>query len=471
MTTGSEPTPVDLFALAAEQGCECIDLRFTDMLGRWLRVSLWAAAVKQVREPFFVAASSVAGWGRLPGSDLIVVPDPGSAFRDPFATRPTLVVGGDLHDPASRRPWRLDSRSTLRRALDAVAAAGMADEVRLGVELEFYLFDDVRFHMSPTHCFFAVGEDDSLDNTRRRRRGGNPGHRVLYPAQHLAGSPLDRDEAWRLELVALADRIGLAPQKHQHEAGPAQQELGLAHGRALEAVDRLQAAKWLVHNAARSAGRTATFMPKPMPYQPGSGLHLNLSLWSEGLPLLAGSEADRMCRRFLGGVFAHARALNALTNPSTNSYRRLAALYGASAPLAYGPANRAAAVRLPGAVTPGAQRLELRFPDAACNPYLALAAILMAGLDGMRRKLDAGPPLLGDPREGIDDDLRRRPAVGFALDLAEAVAALDADQAFLLADGVFDPALVDTLLVELNRQHRVNRSLPHPNEYYLYFSV
>ncbi|MBL8699024.1 MAG: glutamine synthetase beta-grasp domain-containing protein [Alphaproteobacteria bacterium] len=462
----------DLAALAAAKGCEVVDLRFTDLLGRWLHVALWAKGLRGGGDAIYVAASSIAGWGRLEASDLLVRPDLATAFRDPFASRATLVVIGELCEPTNGLPWRLDSRSTARRAFAALRESGVADDVRLGVELEFYLFDDVRFHMSPTQCFFAVRERDSLENTRRRQRRGNPGHRVAYPALHLCGAPLDQDEAWRTELVAMAETIGLAPTRHQHEAGPGQQELGLHHDTLLRAMDKVQIAKWLVHGAARAAGRTATFMPKPLPYQPGSGLHLNLSLWRDGRPLFAGPDADRLRRRVLGGVFAHARALNALTNPSTNGYRRLAALYGGTAALAYGPGNRAVPVRLPSSAMPSAQRLELRFPDATANPYLAAAAILMAGLDGIRRDFDAGPPATGNPRgaEG-GDELRRGASSGFALDLREAVAALDADRAFLCADGVVDPLLIDTLLAELDRQHRVNRSLPHPNEYYLYFSA
>lgn len=471
MTACSSTSP-DLASLAAAQGCEFVDLRFTDMLGRWLHVSLWARGLPAGGEAIFVAASSIAGWGRLERSDMLVRPDPRTAFCDPFAARPTLVVIGELCDPATGQPWRLDPRDTARRALAALRAAGFADDVQLGIELEFYLFDDVRFHMSPTECFFTVRERDSLENSRRHRRGGNPGHRIAYPAHHLASAPLDQDEAWRQDLVALADRVGLAPLKHQHEAGPSQQELGLRHASLLQAADKVQVAKWLVHNAARVAGRTATFMPKPLPYQPGSGLHLNLSLWRHGRPLLAGSDGDWLRRHFIGGVFAHAAALTALTNPGTNSFRRLAALYAENPRLAYGPANRAVPVRLPSAASPDAERLEFRFPDATANPYLAAAAIVMAGLDGLRCGIDAGPPLVDHPRAlGEDRGPGMRAASGFAADLAEATIALAGDRDFLCADGVFDPLLIDTLLAELQRQHRISRSLPHPNEYYLYFSA
>ena len=213
-------------------------------------------------------------------------------------------------------------------------------------------------------------------------------------------------------------------------------------------------------------------MPKPLAYQPGSGLHLNLSLQRSGLPVFAGDDGARLARHFIAGIFAHAPALNAITNPGTNSFKRLASLFSPNVALAYGAANRAAAIRVPSALGADALRLELRFPDAAANPYLAIAAVLMAGLDGMARRLDPGPPVETDPRQAVESwDLRRRAAPGFAFDLGEAVIALDRDRNFLTESGVFADALVETLILELTRQIRINRALPHPNEYYLYFST
>jgi len=465
--------PLDLAGRAAAAGCDLVDLRFTDMLGRFLGVTAWARGLDAGALALPAASSSVAGWSSLENSDFLLRADPAIGFRDPFAQRPTLLMLGEALDAGSGAVSAMDARATLRRALAALVARGIADELRVGAELEFYLFDDVRFRMAPTECFFRVDEGDALDNAGRARRGGNPGHRIGYPSQHMAGPPLDSAADWRGGLLALAETIGLEPLRHQHEAGPSQQEIVLRHAPALVAADRIQIGKYLTLNAAAAVGKTATFMPKPLPYQPGSGLHLNLSFWRDGAPLLAGPDGLALARHVVGGLFAHARALNAFTNPGTNGYKRLAQLYHPNLDLVWGPGNRAAAIRVPIAERQEAARLELRFPDAAANPYLALAAIVMAAIDGVRRRLDPGPPSPRDPRRAAEAawDIRRRATTGFAGDLGEAAAALAADDAFLREDDVFAPALLAAFGQELNRQVRVNRALPHPNEYYMYFSV
>lgn len=472
MTTTDPDRGDDLAALAAGEGCVLLDLRFTDLLGRWLGTTLSAARLAPAARGAFVASSSVPGWMGLADSDLLLCADPATRLRDPFAVPSTLIAIASACDAATLAPSPLDARATLARAEARLRDSGIADELRVGSELEFHLFDDVRFRMSPTECFFRVDERDALDNTGRARAEGNPGHRVAFASQHLAGAPIDDAVAWRGQLLLLAERCGLEPLKHLHEAGPSQHELVLRHAPALAAADRIQVAKFLVLNAAARAGRSATFMPKPLAYAPGSGLHLNLSLWRGGKPVFAGAEGEVLARRFVAGIFAHARALNAIANPGTNSFKRLAALYHPNVPLAWGVANRAAAIRVPRALDGTSLRLEMRFPDAASNPYLALAALLLAGLDGIARGLDPGPAAESDPRRGVEGwDVRQRPQPGFALDLAEAIVALDADRGFLRAGGVFSDGLLDALLAELNRQLRVNRALPHPNEYYLYYSV
>jgi glutamine synthetase len=469
-----DPSRIDLAAAIDAARPDIIDLRFTDLLGRWLRTTLWARAFDAraaVAEGVPIASSNVIGWGRMERSELRLRPDPlAEPVLDPFAQRRSLMVHCHACDPREAIPSPLDARATLARALQALAAASDIDVVRVGVELEFFVFDDVRFRMSPTECFFSVREQDALENSFRESEDGNSGHRVGYPVFHLAPPPLDRDDDWRAELLAELERVGIAPLKHQHEAGPSQHEVSLQHLPMAQAGDAVQLAKYVVQNAARRAGRTATFMPKPLAYAPGSGMHLNLSLWRGDVPLFAG-DAPETLRQFLGGVFAHARALTALTNPGTNSFKRLAQLHDETKPLAYGYDDRRLAVRLPIAAKAEAARVELRFPDACANPYLALAAIVMAGLDGLRRGLDAGPPIGEASRRGEGFDVRRRAASSFARDLTEAVIALDTDRDFLRADSVFTDALIEAQILELNRQIRVNRALPHPNEYYMYFSA
>lgn len=457
----------ELAALAAAQGCEALDLRFTDVLGRWLGVSLRAAQLRAEDGPVRVSASTIAGWRRAGIADLALVPVPGTAFRAARSPVPTLAAIAQVHEPGAPAgsPSRLDPRATLARALDLLAARGVADELRVGVELEFHLFEKVRYQIAATVCGFSVSAWDA------GRGGAHVGHGVVDAGRHLALPPADVAASWRAELAASAERLGLEPLKHQHEAGAGQHELVLRHAPALLAADRIQIAKALVLAAAARDGRTATFMPLPLVQGPGSGLHLNLSFWRAGAPLLAAPGGEDLARGFVAGVFAHARALNALTNPATNSFKRLARLYAPSVPLAWGIAGRGAAVRLPRAALPAAARLEFRFPDAAANPYLALAGLTMAGLDGIARGLDPGPMASQTRTAPAGWDMRRRATPGFALNLAEAVAALDADRDFLLAGAVFDAALCDALAAELAEGVRRDCALPHPHEYQAYLGV
>ena len=463
--TQSVASLAELAALAQAQGCGALDLRFTDVAGRWLGVSLRAGQLRAADGPVRVAAGTLPGWRRAGMGDLALVPVAGSAFLDPLAPVPTLAAIAEIHVPGEASVSGLDPRATLARALGALARRGVADEMRVGAELEFHLFEQVSYRLAATECGFSVTAWDA------GTAGVHAGHAVLDPARHLALSPIDAAASWRAALAAAAEDAGLEPLRHQHEAGHAQHELVLRHVPALVAADRIQRAKSLVLAMAARAGKTATFMPLPLAAGPGSGLHLNISFWRDGAPLLAAAAGEDLARGFVGGVFAHAKALNALVNPSTNGFRRLARLYPPDARLVWGIANRGAAVRLPSAAAPGSARLELRFPDAAANPYLALAGLAMAGLDGIDRGLDPGPLAGQDPRRGAGWDMRRRASPGFALNLAEAVAALDADRGFLLAEGVFDPALCEALAAELGDSVRREAMLPHPYEYQAYLGV
>jgi glutamine synthetase len=457
--TDATVSAADLAALARDEGCEALDVRFTDVLGRWLGVSCRAAHRRREDGTLRVAASNVAGW-RLAGTDdLVLVPVAGTAYRDAGAARPTLAAIAQIHEAGSAAPSALDARATLGRALAALARRGVAQEMHVGAELEFHLFDAVSFHVGSTACGFAVSAWDAGDG------GVHRGHGVRHPGLHLAPPPVDAAAVWRAEVMAAAGRCGFEPLRDQHEAGCAQHEIALRHAPALIAADRIQGVKALVLAMAARAGKVATFMPLALGHGPGSGLHLNLSFWRAGVPLLATAEGEALARGFVGGIFAHAPTLNALVNPTTNSFKRLARLYAPSARLVWGIANRGAAVRLPYAETPAAMRLELRFPDAASNPYLALAAVVMAGLDGIARGLDPGPLVAEDPRRRTPWHMRRRAAPGFALTLAEAVAALDADRGFLTAEGVFDPALCDALADELAESVRRDYATPSPQDY------
>ena len=466
-----------LRALISEHQAEVVEFRFTDLLGRWLHVTHWAATLAKtgIGSGISIASGNLPGWGVMHDSELLLRPDTSTAFIDPFSEKKTIVVICDLIEPVSGRQSPIDPRGTLQRAMTWLPSLGVADEVHVGPEFEFYLFDDVRFHMSANEAFFSIRETDGLQNSREEMEGGNPGHRISYSAFHFSTPPSDTYAALRTEMLALIEQVGLTPLHHQHEAGPSQQEIGIRHLPLQRAGDASQIIKYVIHNAARRGGKTATFMPKPLNYVPGSAFHLNLSLSLAGRSVFGGDKyagLSETCLYFIGGVIAHAQALNAILNASVNSYKRLNLIYNYGTPLTYSARNRTAPIRIPASSGPDSARIELRFPDPTCNPYLGMAAVLMAGMDGIQRRLDPGAPATDNLLRDQDGfDVRKRAERTFARDLTEAIISLDKDRAFLKEGGVFEDQQIEALIAALNQQVRVNRGLPHPNEYYVYFSV
>lgn len=475
LTRKAELVEPSLAELIDEFQPEIVDFRFTDMLGRWLHVAYWAKTLKASKEPnITVASSSVVGWGALHDSEMRLRPDLSKVLLDPYSERRTLIVFCEATDPATGETFSRDARATLKRAESYMQATGHADTAFVGPEVEFHLFDSVQFHMSSTECFFRVREPDGLQNSREELDGGNSGHRVMYSSHHYSVPPIDRNFDLRGSMLAGLEAVGLEPLHHQHEAGPSQQELGIAHRAALEAADNVQLLKYVVQSVANKYGKTATFMPKPLAYTPGSGMHLNISLWKAGQPLFSGDQYAGLSEaglHFIGGILHHVKALNCLLNPGLNSYHRLSKIYHHANPIGYSRANRTSAIRIPQTQSSSARRIEVRFPDPLANPYYAIAAVIMAGLDGIERKLNPGPPLEGNLARNSDGfDVRRRPDRSLAWDLREAIIALDADRDFLKVGGVFNDSQIDSVISEMNRQISVNRGLPHPNEYYIYFS-
>ena len=466
-----------LRALISEHQAEVVEFRFTDLLGRWLHVTHWAATIAKygIGSGISIASGNLPGWGAMHDSELMLRPDLSTAFCDLFADRKTIVIICDLIEPVSGLQSPIDPRGTLQRAIDWLPTTGVADDVQVGPEFEFYLFDDVRFHMSANEAFFCIREQDGLQNSRADMDGGNPGHRISYSAFHLATPPSDTFTALRTEMLGLIEQVGLTPLHHQHEAGPGQQEIGIRHLPLRRAADASQIVKYIIQNAARRGGKTATFMPKPLNYVPGSAFHLNLSLSFAGRSIFGGDKyagLSEICLFFIGGVLAHAQALNAILNSSVNSYKRLNMIYNYGTSLSYSARNRTAPIRIPSASGPDAARIELRFPDPTCNPYLGIAAVLMAGLDGIQRRLDPGAPAEDNLLRGQDGfDVRKRAERTFARDLTEAIISLDGDREFLKQGGVFNDRQIEAVIAALNQQVRVNRGLPHPNEYYIYFST
>jgi glutamine synthetase len=466
-----------LRALISEHQAEVVEFRFTDLLGRWLHVTHWAATLARsgIGSGISIASGNLPGWGVMHDSELLLRPDTSTAFIDPFSEKKTMVIICDLIEPVSGRQSPIDPRGTLQRAMAWLPSLGVADEVQVGPEFEFYLFDDVRFHMSANEAFFCIREGDGLQSARDVVEGGNQGHRISFPYSHFATPPSDRYAALRTEMLGLIEQVGFTPLHHQHEAGPSQQEISIRHLSIQKAADASQIIKYVIQNAALRGGKTATFMPKPLNYVPGSALHLNLSLSLAGFSVFDGDKyagLSETCLYFIGGVIAHARALNAFLNASVNSYARLNTIYDYGTSLTYSARNRTAPIRIPTASGLSSARIELRFPDPTCNPYIGMAAVLMAGIDGIQRRLDPGEPATDNLLQEYNRfDVRKRADRTFARDLTEAIIALDADREFLKNGQVFCDQQIERFIEALNRQVMHNRGLPHPNEYFWYFST
>ncbi len=408
-------TPEALIERIAREGYRLVEFRFTDLSGRMRHTAVDAASVDAtiLTHGLFIDGSSVPGWREITEADLLLRPDLATAFADPFAAQPTLVLLCDGAEPATGMGYERDPRSVARRAVQYLADLGLAEAVLVGVELSAFLFDDVRVELGPMRAGFALQGSESRPAAAQSFAGGNPGHRPLSENAYLALPPADHLRDLRAEVTSILKGLGFGRVQHRHGRGLGQCEFTLPPRPLLEAADGVQLLKYVLQQVAASYGKSATFMPKPLADEPGSGLFINISLHKDQKPLFAGqayADLSPLCLAFIAGVLAHARALNAFTNPTTNSYRRLRA--GAEEPvlLAYAAFNRSAAIRIPFAATPQSKRIEIRFGDPASNPYLAFAALLMAGLDGIERRLEPGDAMdrnLYDLRAEEVDELPR----------------------------------------------------------------
>ncbi|MAB10168.1 MAG: type I glutamate--ammonia ligase, partial [Hyphomonas sp.] len=385
----------NLMKIMKDEDVQYVDLRFTDPRGKMQHVSFHK---DMVDADFFVDGqmfdgSSVAGWKSINESDMLLKPDTSSAIIDPFFQQTTLAVMCDILDPITGQAYNRDPRMTAKKAEAYVKQSGVGDTVFFGPEAEFFVFDDVRWSVEPHSTGYSFDSTELPVNTAKEYPMGNMGHRPGPKGGYFPVPPIDSEQDMRSEMLSVMADIGLDPEKHHHEVAPAQHELGLKFSTLTVMADRLQLYKYVVQNVAHSYGKTATFMPKPMYKDNGSGMHVHQSIWNGGKPLFAGDQyagLSETCLYYIGGIIKHARALNALTNPSTNSYKRLVPGYEAPVMLAYSARNRSASIRIPFGDNPKAKRIETRFPDPMANPYLAFAALLMAGLDGIENKIHPG---------------------------------------------------------------------------------
>ncbi|MFN3607452.1 MAG: type I glutamate--ammonia ligase [Hyphomonas sp.] len=462
----------DLLKLMKDQDVQYVDLRFTDTRGKLQHVSFHKDMVDKsfFEDGQMFDGSSIAGWKAINESDMLLKPDTKGAFIDPFFQQTTLVVFCDILDPISGQAYSRDPRTTAKKAEAYLAASGIGDTAFFGPEAEFFIFDDVRWSTDPHSTGYSFDSTELPTNSGREYPMGNLGHRPGPKGGYFPVPPIDSEQDMRGEMLSIMGDIGLEPEKHHHEVAPAQHELGLKFSTLTVMADRMQLYKYVIHQVAASYGKTATFMPKPMFKDNGSGMHVHQSIWKGGKPLFAGdkyADLSEMCLYYIGGIIKHAKALNAITNPSTNSYKRLVPGYEAPVMLAYSARNRSASIRIPYGSNPKAKRIETRFPDPMANPYLAFAALLMAGLDGIENKIHPGDAMDKDLYDLPPAEAKQIPQVCGSL--REALAALDADRAFLKKGGVFDDDQIDAY-IELKMEENMRYELhPHPVEFDMYY--
>ncbi len=451
-----------------------VDLRFTDPRGKMQHLTM---DISQIDEDAFADGimfdgSSIAGWKAINESDMTLMMDPTSAHEDPFFAQATMAIFCDILDPLSGEGYNRDPRMTAKKAEAYVKSSGIGDEVVFGPEAEFFMFDDVRFSADPYATGFVLDSSELPTNTATEYETGNMGHRPRTKGGYFPVPPVDSCQDIRSEMISVMAGMGVSVEKQHHEVGAAQHELGIRFQTLTKIADHQQIYKYVVHNVAHAYGKTATFMPKPVFGDNGTGMHCHQSIWKDGKPLFAGNkyaDLSQDCLYYIGGILKHAKALNAFTNPSTNSYKRLVPGYEAPVLLAYSARNRSASCRIPFSTSPKGKRVEVRFPDPAANPYLCFSALLMAGLDGIRNKIDPGDPMDKDLYDLPPAELKEIPTVCGSL--REAIDCLNADRDFLKEGGVMDDDQIDAYIELKAEENERYEMTPHPVEFDMYYSV
>jgi len=466
----------DVLKLAKEKDLKIVDIKFMDFVGTWQHFSVPVSQLDEgiFEDGFGFDGSSIRGWKAINESDMIVIPDPATATVDPFMTPVTLSLIGNIYDPLTKESYSRCPRSIAQKAEAYLKSTGLADVAYFGPEAEFFIFDDVRYEQNSNSGFFKVDSVEGTWNTGRDE-GPNLGYKPRHKEGYFPLPPADKFHDLRSEMVMVMEAMGLDVEAHHHEvATGGQAEIDLKFGPLVNTADRMMWYKYIVKNVAYKNGKTVTFMPKPLYGDNGSGMHTHMSLWKDGNPLFAGSGyagLSDMALYFTGGILKHAKALIALTNPTTNSFKRLVPGYEAPVNLAYSQRNRSAACRIPVySNSPKAKRIEFRCPDPTCNPYLAFSAMMMAGLDGIQNKIHPGEPLDKDIYDLSPEELAEVPSTPASL--AGALDALEKDHEFLLKGDVFTADVVETW-IEYKRENEVDplRLRPHPYEFMLYYDI
>jgi len=464
----------EVLDLIEEKEVKYVDFRFTDPRGKWHHLAHHVRTVDEdlLTDGIMFDGSSIAGWKAINESDMTLLPDLSTAVLDPFAAQTQLIVVCDIAEPGTGQAYGRDPRSTAKKAEAYLAASGIGDTAFFGPEAEFFVFDDVRYKTGMHGAAYELDSEEGPYNSFRTYPDGNTGHRPGVKGGYFPVAPVDSAGDLRAEMLSVMLDMGLHVEKHHHEVAPSQHELGATFETLVKAADFMQIYKYVVHNVAHQYGKTATFMPKPIKGDNGSGMHVHQSIWKEGKPTFAGAgyaDLSDTALYYIGGIIKHAKALNAFTNPTTNSYKRLIPGFEAPVLLAYSSRNRSASCRIPYGSSPKSKRVEVRFPDPAANPYLAFAAMLMAGLDGIRNRIHPGDAIDKNLYDLPPEELKAVPTVCGSL--REAVGSLTQDHDFLLQGDVFSTDQIDAYLELKWEEIYAFEHTPHPIEFQMYYSV
>lgn len=468
-------TPKGVIELAKKSGAKMVDIKFVDTFGTWQHFTcpIHELTEKVFEEGFGFDGSSIRGWKSIEASDMLAMPDPKTAFIDPYCAVSTLSLTCTIAETGTREPYTRDPRGIAQRAEKFLSSTGIADQAFFGPEAEFFIFDNVQYETRSNGSFYSVESDEGAWNTGRDEMP-NLGSKIRHKEGYFPVSPCDTQQDIRTEMCLTMMELGVNIERQHHEvATGGQAEIDYRFDTLVRAADAMMVYKYVVKNTAKKHGKTACFMPKPLFGDNGSGMHTHQSLWKKGKPLFAGNEyggLSQMALYYIGGLLKHARALCAICNPTTNSYKRLVPGYEAPVNLAYSARNRSAAVRIPMySDNPKAKRIEYRPPDPSANPYLAFAALMMAGLDGIQNKIDPGEPLDKNIYELPPEELKKVPNV--AASLSEALDCLEKDHEFLLKGDVFSTDFLDMWISTKRKEHDAIRLRPHPHEFFLYYDV
>ncbi|MEQ1648710.1 MAG: type I glutamate--ammonia ligase [Hyphomicrobiaceae bacterium] len=471
---GKPKTAADVMKMMKDKDVKFLDIRFTDTRGKMQHVTADASCVDDAMfaDGYAFDGSSIAGWKSIEASDMLLMLDPSTAHIDPFFAQTTMAIFCDVLEPSTGEMYERDPRSIAKRAEAYLKQTGIGDTIFVGPEAEFFIFDDVKFASDPYNTGFKLDSSELPSNMDRDYEMGNLGHRPRTKGGYFPVPPIDSCQDIRSEMLSVMAEMGVVVEKHHHEVASAQHELGTKFGPMVQMGDHMQIYKYVIHQVAQAYGKTATFMPKPIFGDNGSGMHVHQSIWKDGKPTFAGNkyaDLSDSCLFYIGGILKHAKALNAFTNPSTNSYKRLVPGYEAPVLLAYSARNRSASCRIPLASNPKAKRVEVRFPDPAANPYLAFAAMLMAGLDGIENKIHPGEAMDKNLYDLPPAELSKIPTVCGSL--REALESVDKDRAFLKKGNVFTDEMIDAY-IELKMEDVMRTDMtPHPVEFDMYYSV